>query len=320
MTCPRVLFFVVTMLGGLLADGARARPQRTVADTTAYGPVLGARIQTVGFLSGDPSTDGVGFYIDSARLSVEGVVEGGVGYEVEGDFSEREVLKDALLIYRATPALTLRGGQFKAPFSYGELLSSSKTPFVERPRVVDALNVGRNVGVEAEVTSPSGAWAVRGGIFDEAIATEADGRLLYVGRVTWRPVIGQAEAVIGVNAAYDDGAGGFREGLRSGADVRVERGPYFATAEVLAAAERPEAGVSSGAYTTVGWAPAPAHLLRARWDYVETTASAVPPHMLGLGYTFLPSDVIRIEADLIVPVSPFEAQHAGVLVNLQLDF
>lgn len=318
---------------------------------------FGTLLQSVTHFSGDPAATEEGFQIANARLSVEGQVTSRLTYELEVDFAEGAELKDARIGYRVLPRLSLSAGQFKAPFSYSALTSTAETPFVRRPRVVDALGLGRQVGLMLRYRPRSGPVVLRGGVFDGTSASSdpngapGENPLLFAGRIAWRTSGPRFQASIGANAAYDaterdvtdhdaseDGAVP-RSGFRYGADVHLERGGAFVTAEALAyeapdqeAVESEPASefVSSGLYLTAGYSVTSLHRLRVQLDRVttqpvttggEAAADAADPAstLLGVGYTFAPSIPLRLEVDYLVPLASPGIQHSSVLMNLQVS-
>jgi len=129
------------------ADTSAQRSASASLDSHS-SPQVGVFVQTVLHTARGATSTPEGFHVPRARLSAEGRFENLLSYEIEADFADDVLLKDARVAYRPTPHLTLGAGQFKVPFSYGELVSSAETDFVQRPRAAQQLSVGRRTGVD----------------------------------------------------------------------------------------------------------------------------------------------------------------------------
>jgi hypothetical protein len=292
---------------------------------------LGALIQTVLHAARGSTTSSEGFHVPRARLGAEGEFNAMLSYEVEADFADDVLLKDARIAYHPTDHLTVGAGRFKVPFSYGELVSSAETDFVQRPRVVRQLSVGRRTGVDVAYQTEGGRLQWHGGVFsgdvDPAAPDDAtDGapteEWVYATRLTWTPTTRNVHSTVGLNATYiqcaDDGR------ARYGADVRLTHGGAFLTTELLAMPDS-ASGSEVGAYVTLGYALSSVHLIRAQWDYLAPSSPDTPntlpaaPSVLGIGYTFRPAAPLRIEVDYLVPTMQDAFDQSGVFVNLQLS-
>jgi hypothetical protein len=169
-----------------------------------------------------------------------------------------------------------------------------------------------------------GRVQVQGGVFSgegpEGSAAEATEEWLYAGRLTGTLRAYGVQAEVGANATllqYD----GFTR-TRYGADLRLTRGSSFLTTEVLAAPDAPADAPDRGAYVTVGHAVAPAHIIRAQWDYLAASGpqpEGAAPSIVGVGYTFRPASPLRIEVDYLMPIADDAFDRSRVLINLQID-
>jgi len=109
------------------------------------------------------------YSIPRARLKLEGALWGdSVSTKLQFDFGKGFVtLKDAVISWKSSDALSFSVGQFKTPFSRQELTSSGKQQFVDRAITASAFGAGRDIGLMAHNNfshSPSLEWAV--GIFN----------------------------------------------------------------------------------------------------------------------------------------------------------
>ena len=307
-----------------------AAPVDTAAQRTASQPAprpqFGALVQTVLHAASGPTSSPEGFHVPRARLEAQGRFDA-VSYEVEADFADDVLLKDARIAYHPVSRLTLGAGRFKVPFSYGELVSSAETDFVQRPRVARQLSVGRRTGADVTYQTQNERVRLHGGIFSGADAPaasdEATEDWLSAARLTWTATTQSVRSVVGLNAAYVQYAETGR--ARYGADVRLTRGRVFLTTELLAAPNAP-AAPDAGAYVTAGYALSDIHLIRARWDYlhVDTAPSANVPtrseSLVGVGYTLRLTDPLRIEVDYLIPPTADAFDRGAVFVNLQVSF
>lgn len=333
----RTLAYVTTaMLGiaSLCAPRSLAHPftpslapvdttaQRTLAASIqGAAPQFGALVQTMLHAPSGPTSSPEGFHVPRARLEAEGQLER-VSYEVEADFADDVLLKDARMAYRPTSRLTLGAGRFKVPFSYGELVSSAETDFVQRPRVARQLSIGRRTGIDAAYQAWNERVQLRGGVFSGADAPDSSEDWLSAARLTWTAPAGAVRTVVGVNMAYVQYAGA--GWARYGADVRLARGRAFLTTELLAAPDARNAP-DVGAYVTTGYALTDTHLIRAQWDYLHEAASSADASgrsasLMGVGYTLRLAAPLRIEVDYLVPPTHDAFDQSAVLVNVQLSF
>lgn len=302
----------------------------TTPDTSRVGAAedppprvqVGFLIQTIGSVSGAPDADPDGFTLESARLILEGETDV-LAYELETDVADGFELQDVLAAYRPHSAATLKAGHFKPPFSRGELVSSSRTPFVDRPLVARALRPGRHVGVGVAAEGPGGV-RVQGGVFDPRRPNDdgpdRTGGMLYAARATWRSAVAAGTLELGASGLYDDTDGGF--GWRYGVDGRLRLGAATLTAEYLADPEPLPGSAPDGYFATAVYAVTPRHRLRARWDVLaapQDTPDADAERLVGVGYTFVPPGLARVEVDYLVPARTGGWPDGTLLVNLQLS-
>jgi hypothetical protein len=280
---------------------------------------LGTLVQTVLHAAGRAAAS-EGLHVPRARLEAEGQADV-FSFEVEGDFADEVELKDARITYHPAARLTLGAGHFDVPFSYGELVSSAETDFVQRPRVARQLGIGRRTGVDASYRAWNERVHLQGGIFRGQADAGAPEDWLAAARMTWASAARGIRHSVGFNAVYVRSGDTGR--IRLGADVRLSRGPTFLTAELLAAPGAP-AGPGHGAYVTTGYALTDAHLIRAQWDYVSGRDAFAPPRassrsVIGVGYTLQLADPLRMEVDYLAPTTFDALVDGAILINLQVS-
>jgi phosphate-selective porin OprO/OprP len=83
----------------------------------------------------------------SKRLGVEGQITDRVEFQIEHEFRRRNPWRDVFVNVRVVPALEVRAGKFKVPFSYEELTGVTKTDFAYRSLLAQIISPARDVGV-----------------------------------------------------------------------------------------------------------------------------------------------------------------------------
>src|SRR5690606_27507926 len=93
-----------------------------------------------------------GFEMRRTRLQFAGhVINPNWTYQIQGDFNRDGggfTLLDGVIGHKFENGMTVRVGQFKAPFNREELVSSSRQLAVDRSLVNSRFNVGRAQGIE----------------------------------------------------------------------------------------------------------------------------------------------------------------------------
>ncbi len=99
-----------------------------------------------------------GFDIRRARFDVRGNISPYFGYRLQADFAGTPKLLDAYMEIKVFDYLNLTIGEAKIPFSFENLISSSKRELIDRSQVVEALVArgtdvignqnGRDIGVQ----------------------------------------------------------------------------------------------------------------------------------------------------------------------------
>lgn len=153
--------------------------------------------------SQDKTALGSGTELRSARLSVDGKMFKDWGYVVKYDFAENKVkVKDAYIAYNGFNRTLVKLGNFKAPFSLGNMTTAI---FMEDAQVVDALPPGRRIG--AGLARYGDKWSAAGAVFGEGVgddvANEGDEGWGMAARATYAPVLDEKWLVhLGASMAY----------------------------------------------------------------------------------------------------------------------
>jgi len=132
------------------------------------------------------------FLVRRARLNMTGQLFSWIGFKIEGDFSTQQnpnfALTDAYIDLNFLPQISLRGGQYKVPFSQEELTSDLFIDTIERS-MVNELVPSRDQGfmLQGQFFDRILGYAV--GVFNGSGINASDGNNEkdVVGRVTLAP-------------------------------------------------------------------------------------------------------------------------------------
>jgi phosphate-selective porin len=266
------------------ASGAQEKkkdppPGWQVEPFSIENPSAGFRIALQGYVQADfrsfpewPSVDADGgslhadeFEWRRLRIGLEGRWKR-LTFEFDADpaFEEGDQLKDAWLSLRLAKELQVRGGHMKLPVSPERLTSPSKTDFVERADVVEAIAPNRDWGVVLHgeigrfLEYQAGVFEGDGRSSDDRAGTTAAARLV-LKPARWLDLGGswsqgdvEAEPAGGTldpepKGFSGRGASGYRffspafvngRRLRWGADARVQTGPVAVWGEFLEGREQ----------------------------------------------------------------------------------
>lgn len=301
---------------------------------------IGALLQVVADVQDDRNQAGRnGFQLANARVRISGQLDAGFDYLIRVNVAEAPSVLDAAVGYRATPAITVRGGMFKSPFSRELLTGAGGIDFVNRSQVVTALAPNRQVGVQ--VGGRSGAIEYAAGAFNgngrRAGGNDND-MLLYVGRASLWPVISSAarpadRLEIGASVAHSDDAAapigvGFLpnfQGTRTlwGVDARWQRGPWLVAGEAISAKLDGVAGARNrpeGYHATLGYTTSRRTQALARWDDFRADGLGISQQLLILGLNFWPTSATELQVNAVTPVNRGGVRREQLLVNLQFAF
>ncbi|MPY87358.1 MAG: hypothetical protein GEU99_05505 [Luteitalea sp.] len=156
-----------------------------------------------------------------------------VGFVLQGDLTDKRILRDAYVNFKHFPAAEVRIGQFVAPFSLERLTGTSRLEAIDRTDIGTRLSPSRDIGIMVANSTPFWDWLSYG-----AAVVNGTGRNTsdnndpkdLVGRLSatvpaWRGFS------IGVNGAIGDQPEGRRS--RVGADMAYDQPLYRVAAEVV---------------------------------------------------------------------------------------
>lgn len=187
--------------------------------------------------SADPAN---GFGVRRAKLWAKGAIPGvdDLAFKVQGIFRNGAagalVLQDVFAEYRRR-VLSVRVGQFVPAFSLQRSQPDYLVPLVERAAVVETLipgarTMGRDIGVQGLIASPSGSARLAAGLFNGTGADRnvvGDGDFLATGRLVLAKKLGAgARGTLGGSLAWrrtkgtDVGVLSSQAGSFAGRDVR----------------------------------------------------------------------------------------------------
>ena len=282
-----------------------------------------------------PGTNG--FTISEMRFLIYGKVDNSFGYLFTATLVKSPAILDARLSYRISPLLTLDMGQYKAPFSAEWLTPAQIIDCVYRSQVVNALGVGRQIGLQSRGRLSGDAFTYAMGLFNGSgtagNANDNNG-FMVAGRVTAKPRLFAAAAdsiVFGLNAAYSrdkavDLGNGFWPGFKGrrtvlGADLRLASGGAFLAAEGITARLADSlTNVPFGYYITAGYSVAAECALLVRWDYFRSDGIGRDGRLVILGCNLWPGRLTEIQVNYIVSVDDAVFKHHRVQLNAQFAF
>lgn len=274
--------------------------------------------------------DAAAFDVAQKRVGLKGRLTQATSFQVEAELDRRDPWRDVYAAYRASRALAVRAGRFKAPFSLDENTGSARLDFTRRSHAATRLAPGRDLGLMLA----GRLWHKR--LTYEAGAFHRD-RTAAV-RVAVSPFAGRTAPAGRVHAALAFTRGRLEERLvrsywlegarsRMGLEMRWEPGPVAITAEYMRtnderhgqspAGEDLPALIADGWYLSAKWrlragrAPARPGIdlvarvegLRAARGGADANPRAESPHRphdraLTLGVNAYPSRWVKLQADV----------------------
>lgn len=302
---------------------------------------VGALLQVVADFQNERSFLGNnGFNISNLRWRIHGKLDKNFGYFLQANFINSPAMLDAFITYKLSPAVQLKTGLFKAPFSKEFLTSASDIDLVNRSQVVSTLNPGRQIGMlfNGWLSNKLIYYAI--GVFNgnsfRANNNDND-KFLYAGRVAFFPKLSSAanaqnQLEIGFNATTSidkstriSGIYTSFEGKRSlfGADFRWTTNKLLLSGEAIFSTFKPTLGNKiepQGFHITGGYMMSANSQLLIRFDTFQTDQSLDSSDLLILGYNLWPSKVSELQVNYIIDMDQFNFNNHQLLLNLQINF
>ncbi len=303
---------------------------------------LGLLLQTVADFQFDRTLAGHnGFSVANFRLLLSGELDAGFGYFVATNFVDRPAILDAMMYYRASPAVSIGVGQFKVPFSREFLTYAGNIDLVNRSQAVTVLAPGRQIGAQLAIDDLVEILGLTLGAFN-GNATSVNGNdndsFLYAlrlcGIVAPQRDDEQATQIeFGINLAHskDDGVS-LGDGLvtaftgkrtLAGGDVRAEIKNLLLAGEVIHASLSPEIGAARhpwGFHATAGVQLSPKVQGLIRWDGFDPDNLDGRSDWIVLGLNVWPTAVTEMQLNYVVDTDAAAVDHHQLLVNFQLGF
>lgn len=341
MSPTRLLALTVVLCLGLArplsAQDLCTNPDTTLRHSVRSLDCVGALFQFVSDAGTERSEGRSGFSIATLRLMLVGRIDDRFGYFLQGDVVRSPALLDAIVSAAVTPALGLQAGLFKVPVSGEFLVNAANIDFVNRARSVDGFAPGRELGVQANLRSPTKRWQFVAGVFNgnPAAGVNDDDRLLTAVRLSYRAVVdtlsGPARNFkFGINAATSRDAaarvgGATFGGKRSilGGDVRWRLDRFLLAGELLTTVlEDSLTGARTspaGHQVTTGWYVRPNSQLLLRWDHVRSYLPGQRPDAMILGWNLWPTRHSELQVNWVMRERQDVFRRGQLLVNAQLQ-
>jgi phosphate-selective porin OprO/OprP len=292
-----------------------------------------------------------GFKVPLKRAGVRGAIGRSIDFQIDRELVRDDGWRDVFVNLRWRPALNLRAGQFKLPFSLEETTGLTVLDFMYRARAARQLAPGRDPGATAYGELADGTVRYEAGVFrkDGRNARRPDSdrvqggrtlaarvrvqplaraspawRTLDVGiavmRSTLRPGVPALRARTALDATFfspGDPVAGDRD--RLGLELAWQPGPFGVKSEYIRLSdERPDTAASRAPLVASGWYASAACVLTGERKSAGLSTPARPVHRGGLGTIEIAGrmDALRFR-DGDRPQSAVRAATAGV--NWQLN-
>jgi phosphate-selective porin OprO and OprP len=142
------------------------------------------------------------------RVGVNGHIGTRVRFEIERELGRDRPWRDVFVEYRVQPALRIRGGQFKLPFSLEATTGAADLDFVYRSRAAAQLAPGRDQGVMAQgrvwskrLEYEAGYFRRDGGTPSSTNIDRTYGQGAIAGRVALRPFASRKRGIADLHVA-----------------------------------------------------------------------------------------------------------------------
>ena len=276
-----------------------------------------------------------GFSVENFRIKLTGDLDDNFGYHLETKLLNTPSILDAEVYYKFTPQLKLDFGLFKLPFSSEFLVSEADIDFVYRSQTVNALALGKQVGVMVSGKVNGDVLSYAGGIFNgnKGAKGNDNNQFLYVGRIVLEPFSDNSQSrfiKIGLNAAQSNDKSvsvmNFNfEGNRLllGGDVNITLNNFRLYSEAIWGRLKWVSGEINkpfGYQVTAGYSLSNKTQLLARWDSFKEDVNASQSDMVLLGVNIVPADLFKFQLNYAVPVNDGKFKHHQLLFNTQFSF
>lgn len=266
-----------------------------------------------------------GFAVANMRLKLSGEFDFGFGYAVQTNFVKSPSLLDGFMYHKFNKLLKVQIGQFKAPFSAEELISSSKIDFVNRAQV-NLLALKRQIGLMVALNTDNKLINFNAGIFNgNGTNTSNDNNnFLYAARLLVKPSIGSEDKLeIAGNGAYSIDSNDKINGKRTvfGADFRLEKSNFLLSSEFIY--QKIENGLvykSSGYHITAGYKLSDKIQVLGRWDsFTPDLDLQSESELIIAGLNIWPTSVTEFQINYIINTDDSDFEHHRILINSQVS-
>jgi phosphate-selective porin OprO/OprP len=257
-----------------------------------------------------------GFKVPLKRAGVRGAIGRSIDFQVDRELVRDDGWRDVFVNLRWRPALNLRAGQFKLPFSLEETTGLTVLDFMYRARAARQLAPGRDPGAMAYGELSDGAVRYEAGVFrkDGRNARRTDSDRVQGGRTlaarirvqplagaspawrtldvgiavmhsTLRPGVPALRARTALDATFfspDDPVAGDRD--RLGLELAWQPGPFGVKSEYIRLTdERPDTAPTRAPLVASGWYASAMCVLTGEQKVAGLSTPARPVHRGGLG-------------------------------------
>ena len=199
----------------LISKGLVSEDEVAAAEAKAKKPVmqksdsieLGGYIQTRYSAYDDEAGKNDDFSVKRARMKLKGYVVPQWFFDLEYDFASSS-LKTAFITFEAHPMANITVGEFKEPYAYGNLISSSKIDTIDRAIVLDNLAHEYDIGAMVSGKVYEGMFEYAAAVMNGAGPNTPDDndKKDFIGRVAAYPLHGsEGKLALMVAGAYMTG-------------------------------------------------------------------------------------------------------------------
>lgn len=295
---------------------------------------IGALLQVVGDIQTKRTAKGNnGFSIANLRLKMHGKLDGGFSYFIQTSFLKTPAILDGFMSYSPMNDFILDAGLMKVPFSKEYLTSAADIDFVNRSQAVNAMNLGRQTGIQVRGSFGDDLIHFRTGIFNgNASFTGNDNNdFLFAGRMSVlshdQTGSGSFEAGINLGRSFDHAVTAIVvpfNGIRNiaGADVRWNHNRLLLAGEFVTTEYRFTAGSTNrpeGYHFTAGYMISLNSQLLFRYDSYRSLGLGNDSDLIVAGYNLWPTSVTEVQINVLVPRQTTTLNGSQLLLNTQIS-